>query len=157
MQLALQQLIEMLTKKQLTIATAESCTGGSLSSLLTSQSGASAYFDRGFVTYSDQAKIDMLGVDSAVLERFGAVSEQTAEQMAQGIIAHAKTDIAVAITGIAGPTGGSKDKPIGMVCFGFCVLGRCFIHTQQFSGNREAVVISSVNFVIQALVNELST
>lgn len=148
-------LIQALQQKNLSISVAESCTGGNLSALLTSQSGASNYFECGFISYSNQAKIDMLGVSVTTLEAFGAVSEQTASEMARGVITHSNSDIAVAITGIAGPTGGSKDKPIGTVCFGFCVLGECFTTTQQFSGNRAAVVQSSIDFAINTIVKRL--
>ena len=153
---ALTSLTKLLIEKQLTIAVAESCTGGGLSSLLTSQSGASEYFDRGFVTYSNQAKMDMLDVFEHTLDEFGAVSEQVAEQMASGARRHAKTDVSVSITGIAGPTGGSVEKPVGTVCFGFCILDRCFATTQNFKGERVQVVEASINFVLTTLINELS-
>lgn len=152
----LKQLTELLIAQKRTITAAESCTGGTLCSLLTSQSGASAYFDRGFITYTNQAKIDMLGVSQATLEEFGAVSEQTAKQMAKGAINQAKSDISVAITGIAGPQGGTQAKPVGMVCFGFCILDRCFTTTQNFTGERLQVVDASINFVLITLINELS-
>jgi nicotinamide-nucleotide amidase len=151
----LQQLTKLLTQKQLTIAVAESCTGGALSSLLTSQSGASVYFDRGFITYSNQAKMDMLNVSKQVLAKFGAVSEQTANQMVRGVITHAQTDIAVAITGIAGPMGGTINKPVGMVCFGFCVNGKYSTSIEFFNGNRKQVIKLSVDFVISYLVEIL--
>lgn len=146
------QLTNILTTRSLTIAVAESCTGGSLSSLLTSQSGSSAYFDRGFITYSNQSKIDMLGVKLATLDEFGAVSEQTALEMVHGVIKKSATDIGASITGIAGPSGGSKEKPVGMVCFGFCILGKCFTTTQHFSGNRYKVVEQSLAFVVDSLI-----
>ncbi len=152
----IQILSQLLTDQSLTLSVAESCTGGSLSALLTSISGSSTYFDRGYITYSNQAKMDMLDVDTEVLERFGAVSEQTAFEMVNGVIQNSHSDIAVSITGIAGPTGGTVDKPVGMVCFGFCIKDKHFVKTQHFSGNREAVVASSVDFVIQTLVDELS-
>ncbi len=148
-------LTKLLTQRQLTIAVAESCTGGALSSLLTSQDGSSTYFDRGFVTYSNQAKIDMLGVTSQTLKQYGAVSEQTASEMAGGVIKNAHVDVSAAITGIAGPSGGSKEKPVGTVCFGFCVLGKCFTTTQKFEGDRQSVVDSSIQFVLTTLLNEL--
>ncbi|CAC9537762.1 Nicotinamide-nucleotide amidase (EC 3.5.1.42) [uncultured Gammaproteobacteria bacterium] len=151
----LRQLTEILLQRQLTIAVAESCTGGGLSSLLTSQSGSSAYFDRGFVSYSNQSKIDMLGVTEHCLNEFGAVSEQVARQMADGVIAQAKVDISASITGIAGPSGGSKEKPVGMVCFGFRILGKRLTSTQQFSGDRQQVINASIEFVLITLANEL--
>ena len=151
-----QTLSQLLTDQSLTLSVAESCTGGSLSALLTSISGSSTYFDRGYITYSNQAKMDMLDVDAETLEQFGAVSEQTAFEMAHGVIQNSHSDIAVSITGIAGPTGGTVEKPVGMVCFGFCVKDKHFVKTQHFSGDRETVVASSVDFVIQTLVDELS-
>ena len=153
----IQTLSQLLTDQSLTLSVAESCTGGRLSALLTSISGSSTYFDRGYITYSNQAKIDMLDVDAEVLERFGAMSEQTAFEMVNGVIQNSHSDIAVSITGIAGPTGGTVEKPVGMVCFGFCVKDKHFVKTQHFSGDRETVVASSVDFSIQTLVDELST
>lgn len=101
--------------KAIRIATAESCTGGLIAGLLTEVAGASDVVERGFVTYSNQAKQDMLGVPAALLAAHGAVSEQVAAAMAQGALAHARADLAVAVTGIAGPGGGSADKPVGLV------------------------------------------
>ena len=152
----IQALSQLLTDQSLTLSVAESCTGGNLSALLTSVSGSSTYFDRGYITYSNQAKMDMLDVDAEILERFGAVSEQTAFEMVNGVIQNSHSDIAVSITGIAGPTGGTVEKPVGMVCFGFYVKDKHFVKTQHFSGDRETVVASSVDFVIQTLVDELS-
>ncbi|RUM77604.1 MAG: damage-inducible protein CinA [Candidatus Thioglobus sp.] len=152
----IQTLSQLLTDQSLTLSVAESCTGGSLSALLTSVSGSSTYFDRGYITYSNQAKMDMLDVDAEVLGRFGAVSEQIAFEMVNGVIQNSHSDIAVSITGIAGPTGGTVEKPVGMVCFGFYVKDKHFVKTQHFSGDRETVVASSVDFVIQTLVDELS-
>jgi len=152
----LKQLTKILIAQKRTITAAESCTGGTLCSLLTSQSGASVYFDRGFVTYSNQAKIDMLGVSQTTLVEFGAVSEQTAKQMAKGAINQAKSDISVAITGIAGPQGGTQEKPVGMVCFGFCISKKCFTTTQNFSGERCQVIDASIQFVLTTLINELT-
>ena len=152
----IQTLSQLLTNQSLTLSVAESCTGGNLSALLTSVSGSSTYFDRGYITYSNQAKMDMLDVDTEVLGRFGAVSEQTAFEMVNGVIQNSHSDIAVSITGIAGPTGGTVEKPVGMVCFGFYVKDKHFVKTQHFSGDRETVVASSVDFVIQTLVDELS-
>ena len=105
------------------IATAESCTGGMVSAALTDIAGSSAVMDRGFVTYSNAAKRDMLGVSAATLDRFGAVSEEVAAEMAVGALTHSAADLAVSITGIAGP-GGSEYKPEGRVCFGVAMAGR---------------------------------
>ena len=151
-----QTLSQLLTDQSLTLSVAESCTGGNLSALLTSVSGSSTYFDRGYIAYSNQAKMDMLDVDAEILEQFGAVSEQTAFEMVNGVIQNSHSDIAVSITGIAGPTGGTVEKPVGMVCFGFYVKDKHFVKTQHFSGDRETVVANSVDFAIQTLVDELS-
>jgi nicotinamide-nucleotide amidase len=150
-------LSQLLTEHSLTLSVAESCTGGNLSALLTSISGSSTYFERGYITYSNQAKIDMLNVDADILEQFGAVSEQTASDMVIGVIQNSHSDIAVSITGIAGPTGGTVEKPVGMVCFGFCVKDKHFVKTQHYSGDRETVVTSSVDFAIQTLIDTLNT
>lgn len=150
------KLSQLLQQKSSIIAVAESCTGGNLAARLTQQSGASAYFDRGFISYSNQAKIDMLGVRRVILDEFGAVSEQTALEMANGVIKNSNANIALAITGIAGPTGGSKEKPVGTVCFGFCILGKCTATTQHFSGVRSSVVKQSVDFALKTLVRQLS-
>ena len=150
------ELAKILTTAKLKIAVAESCTGGNLSAGLTSISGSSNYFDRGFVTYSNEAKIEMLGVDSKTLDEFGAVSEQVAEQMSNGVISNSNANISVSITGIAGPNGGSKEKPVGMVCFGFCINDKNFTITKYFSGARHQVVESSIDFVLNTIINELS-
>ena len=110
-------LIQLCIERKLTIATAESCTGGLVAGALTDVPGSSAVVDRGFVTYSNNAKQQMLGVPAATLKQYGAVSRQTAEAMARGALSKAKVDLAVAITGIAGPGGGSVDKPVGLVHF----------------------------------------
>ncbi len=122
------------------IATAESCTGGMVSAALTEVAGSSEVFDRGFVTYSNAAKVAMLGVLPETLARFGAVSEEVAREMAEGAIRHAQVDLAVSITGIAGP-GGSEFKPEGRVCFGLAVKGRASAgQTIEFGARgREAV------------------
>lgn len=109
--------IKLCIERKLTIATAESCTGGLVAGALTEVPGSSAVLDRGFVTYSNDAKQQMLGVPSETLRDYGAVSRQTAEAMAQGALTKAKTDLAVSITGIAGPGGGSAEKPVGLVHF----------------------------------------
>ncbi len=149
------QLTKILKQKSLTIAVAESCTGGNLSALLTSESGSSTYFDRGFITYSNQAKIDMLNVKHTTLNKFGAVSEQTALEMVRGVIKNSSANIAVSITGIAGPTSNDTNKPVGMVCFGFCINGKCTTTTQHFGGDRHKVVEQSVAFVVSVLQKQL--
>jgi nicotinamide-nucleotide amidase len=129
-----------LREHSLTLSTAESCTGGWAAQVVTHTSGSSAWFDRGFVTYSNQAKADMLGVAPEILVRHGAVSLETAAAMAAGALKHSNALISLSITGIAGPTGGSPGKPVGTVCFGWCRSGeqpvteRCL-----FPGNREEI------------------
>lgn len=112
---AARMLVSHCASRGLIVATAESCTGGLISGLLTEVPGSSAVVDRGFVTYSNKAKVEMLGVDQATLDAFGAVSRQVALEMARGALAHSQADVAVAVTGIAGPGGGSADKPVGLV------------------------------------------
>ncbi|MDR2000768.1 MAG: nicotinamide-nucleotide amidohydrolase family protein, partial [Zoogloeaceae bacterium] len=114
---------DVLRQQALTLATAESCTGGWIAQVITHTAGSSAWFDRGFVTYSNDAKIEMLGVNPETLARFGAISPETAAAMASGALANSSATIALAVSGIAGPTGGSPDKPVGTVCFAWCKLG----------------------------------
>jgi nicotinamide-nucleotide amidase len=116
--------LEACTRRGIMLATAESCTGGMIAAALTDIAGSSSVVDRGFVTYSNAAKIDMLGVSPATLDAFGAVSAQTAGEMAAGALARSQAGLAVAVTGIAGPGGGSVDKPVGLVWFGLAVEGR---------------------------------
>ncbi len=124
----------------LRVATAESCTGGMIAAALTDVAGSSAVFERGFVTYSNAAKAELLGVPEASLAEHGAVSEQTARAMAEGALAHSRADVAVAVTGIAGPDGGSPDKPVGLVHFAAARTGRKTRHLARvFPGDRAAV------------------
>ena len=112
-------LSQYLIEHHFLISTAESCTGGMVSSALTDLAGSSSWFDRGFVTYSNQAKVDSLGVQMDLIQNHGAVSEEVAREMAIGTITHSKANIGLSITGVAGPTGGSPEKPVGFVCFGW--------------------------------------
>lgn len=122
------------------VATAESCTGGWLGAVLTSIPGSSLWYERGFVSYSNMAKREMLGVKTETLTRHGAVSEPTARAMAEGALAHSHADLTVAITGIAGPAGGTPEKPVGTVCFAWAARKQpTQSRTQRFSGDREAV------------------
>uniref|UniRef100_Q478X9 CinA, C-terminal n=1 Tax=Dechloromonas aromatica (strain RCB) TaxID=159087 RepID=Q478X9_DECAR len=135
------------------LAAAESCTGGWLAQSVTAIAGSSAWFDRGFVTYSNVAKMDMLGVPETTLDRHGAVSEATARAMAQGALVHSRADWTVAITGIAGPSGGSVEKPVGTVCFAWA--GRdagCEACTCHFAGDRAAVREQSVEYALTSLL-----
>ena len=136
------------------LATAESCTGGWAAQLVTSVAGSSAWFDRGFVTYSNAAKQELLGVQAETLRTHGAVSEQTAREMALGALARSQATVTLSITGVAGPGGGTPDKPVGMVCFAWARNGQARTETQLFSGDRESVRRQSV---IRALEGVLST
>ncbi|MBU3696960.1 nicotinamide-nucleotide amidase [Dechloromonas sp.] len=135
------------------LATAESCTGGWVAQAVTAIAGSSGWFDRGFVTYSNAAKVDMLGVPEVTLERHGAVSEATARAMAQGAIAHSRADWTLAITGIAGPSGGTPEKPVGTVCFAWAQReGGCEAQTCSFAGDRAAVREQSVLHALRGLL-----
>jgi len=140
----------------LKLAAAESCTGGWMAQAVTSVSGSSDWFDRGFVTYSNEAKVEMLGVRPETLAAHGAVSEPTAREMAAGALEHSAAGAAVAVTGVAGPTGGSPEKPVGMVCFAWVLRGRdAESETCRFEGDREAVRRHSVIHALQGLVERL--
>jgi|TARA_B110000914_G_scaffold221818_1_gene234227 nicotinamide-nucleotide amidase len=149
-------LSELLISRGLTISVAESCTGGSLSSSLTSISGASSYFNCGYITYSNQSKIDMLGVKPESIEIYGAVSEKVAHEMVMGSIQRSLSNIAVSITGIAGPSGGSALKPVGMVCIGFFFNDDVTTTTQFFKGSRSDIVSQSITYALVELSSKLS-
>ena len=145
-----------LKARGLRLATAESCTGGWVAGAVTAIAGSSEWFDRGFVTYSNDAKMEMLGVSAVTLEAFGAVSEQTAGEMAAGALAHSHAQLALSITGVAGPGGGSAEKPVGMVCFGWAGEGGApLVITRNFSGDRESVRRQSVICALQGVVERL--
>ena len=126
-------------EKNYTISVAESCTGGLIAAYLTSVPGSSGYFSSGIVSYSNDAKIKLLNVPTNILTNFGAVSKETAECMAVGVQKLMGTNIAISVTGIAGPDGGSKTKPVGMVCFGLCGSGLTNSSTHYFTGKREEI------------------
>jgi nicotinamide-nucleotide amidase len=143
-----------LKEKGLVLATAESCTGGWVAQVVTSVSGSSEWFDRGFVTYSNEAKREMIGVRAETLDHHGAVSEETAREMAAGALAASRAQIALAITGVAGPTGGTAQKPVGMVCFAWAVRGGAVdATTKHFAGDREAVRRQSVELGLQGVLD----
>ena len=140
------------------LATAESCTGGWVAQAVTAIAGSSTWFERGFVTYSNAAKQDMLGVAAVTLGRHGAVSEQTARAMAQGALVHSRADWALAITGVAGPTGGSPEKPVGTVCFAWARKeGGCEAQTCHLAGDRQAVRAQSARHALLGLLERLDT
>jgi len=151
-----ERLAVQLQARQLYLVTAESCSGGLIAGACTDLSGSSNWFERGFVTYSNEAKTELLGVDAALIARTGAVSEAVAQAMALGALAHAHAQVAVAVTGVAGPSGGSPDKPVGTVCFGFALPGRVFTETRRFAGDRAAVRAAAVRHALQRLLELLA-
>ena len=150
------RLLALATARGVKIATAESCTGGLIAGAITDIAGSSAVFDRGFVTYSNAAKMDMLGVRAETLEAYGAVSEQVAAEMATGALARSAATLAVSVTGIAGP-GGSEFKPEGRVCFGLAVQGRPTVtETRDFGPiGRGEVRQASVDHALTLLIGAL--
>ena len=145
-----------LKKRRWMLAAAESCTGGWVAAAMTAIAGSSEWFERGFVTYSNEAKHEMLGVPADLIERCGAVSEEVARAMAVGALRHSRAQIALSITGVAGPGGGSDDKPVGLVCFGWAVGNLTqVVETKRFSGDREAVRRAAVNHALQGVLAQL--
>jgi nicotinamide-nucleotide amidase len=149
------RLAAILQEKGWMLATAESCTGGLIAAACTEVSGSSNWFERGFVTYSYESKTDMLGVDSALIATHGAVSEVVARAMAFGAVRQSRAQVSVAVTGIAGPTGGTDDKPVGTVWFGFMVDGVLTSETRRFDGDRAAVRAATVQHALAALLARL--
>ena len=137
------------------LATAESCTGGWAAQVVTSVAGSSAWFDRGFITYSNAAKQEMLGVRPETLREYGAVSEQTAREMVLGALARSRATVALSITGVAGPGGGTAEKPVGMVCFGWARGAQARTETRVFSGDRDSVRRQSVILALEGVLNLL--
>ena len=147
-----EQLAVQLQARGWMMATAESCTGGLIAGACTDLSGSSAWIDCGFVTYSNEAKMAMLGVEAALLEQHGAVSEPVAAAMATGALARSRAKAVVAVTGVAGPTGGSKEKPVGTVWFGWNVDGHLTTELKRFEGDRAAVRSATVQHALQRLL-----
>ena len=137
------------------LVTAESCTGGWVAQVVTSVAGSSDWFDRGLVTYSNAAKEELLGVSATTLERCGAVSEATAREMARGALARGRGTVALAITGVAGPGGGSADKPVGTVCFAWADARAVATEKLRFAGDRESVRRQSVIHALEGLLRHL--
>jgi nicotinamide-nucleotide amidase len=144
-----------LKARGLMMATAESCTGGLIAGACTEVSGSSEWFERGFVTYSNAAKHELLGVPAALIDQHGAVSEPVARAMAAGALAHSPAQLAVAVTGVAGPTGGSADKPVGTVWFGWATSAGVFTEHQHFEGDRSAVRQATVHHALAGLLQRL--
>ena len=137
------------------LATAESCTGGMISAACTDLAGSSQWFERGFVTYSNEAKAEMLAVPPGLIEEHGAVSEPVARAMADGALAHSRAQVSLAVTGVAGPTGGTKAKPVGTVWFAWCVGGETHSEMQHFAGDRAAVRVATVRYALKRLLSLL--
>ncbi|MEW6625019.1 MAG: CinA family protein [Bacillota bacterium] len=147
----------ILKKKQMTISTAESCTGGLLAAALTNIPGSSEYFGLGLVTYSNLSKVQLLGVNETTIEKYGAVSEKTAEEMAMGAKKLAKSDIGIAITGVAGPGGGTEEKPVGLVYVAVAKDNNIFVLKNNFEGDRNTIrkktVIAAVEYLVSIINN----
>ena len=146
--------LELLKHSHL-LATAESCSGGMIAAACTDLAGSSQWFERGFVTYSNAAKVEMLGVPAALIEQEGAVSEAVASAMADGALAHSQAHVSLAVTGVAGPTGGSEAKPVGTVWFAWCVNGETHSEMQHFAGDRAAIRAATVRYALQRLLGFL--
>lgn len=145
---------QILRESAVVLVTAESCTGGWVAKLMTDIAGSSAWFDRGFVTYTNQSKQELLQVSSDALEQYGAVSEQVVKEMTAGALANSQGTLALAISGIAGPSGGSEAKPVGTVCFSWQRLGESSIEeTQRFAGDRQTVRAQAVQYALEKIIN----
>jgi nicotinamide-nucleotide amidase len=152
------ELSQQLLTREWKLATAESCTGGGLAYALTNLNGSSAWFERGFVTYSDLSKEELLGVKHTTLLDHGAVSGETAREMAEGVLEQSQAQISVAITGIAGPSGGSTEKPVGTVWFGWASIQQdTIVKLEQLRGNRMEIREEAIRIAIEGLLRVLST
>lgn len=147
---------QLLMQKKWSITTAESCTGGGIGYWLTAIPGSSAYVDRGFITYSNKSKQQVLAVRSATLLQFGAVSEETVREMAEGAAKAAHADMAIAVSGIAGPDGGSVYKPVGTVCFGFYLNGNVASSHLVFAGDRQQVRQQAIDYALKQSIELLT-
>lgn len=145
-------LAKLLLSKDKKITTAESCTGGLVAKMCTDIAGSSAWFDRGFVTYSNQSKQDMLAVPQKTITQYGAVSEQVVGQMALGALANSQANFSLSISGVAGPSGGSVDKPLGMVWFGFAIDSKLSTECMNFVGDREQVRKQSAEYALMRML-----
>lgn len=156
MQDLVEHLFRLLKEKSMMLATAESCTGGLLSATLTHKAGASAYFERGFITYSNDAKHELLDVPQELLKQFGAVSGEVAEAMAEGALKNSRADLSVSITGIAGPDGGTPKKPVGLVYFGYALKGGSTGNIEyHFEGSRTDIQTQATTMALKHLITVL--
>ena len=152
----IQDLATQLRRRGWLLATAESCTGGMIAAACTDLAGSSQWFERGFVTYSNAAKTELLGVPAALIEVHGAVSEPVARAMATGAVARSHAQVAVAVTGVAGPTGGSADKPVGTVWFGWSTDGVVSTEMRRFAGDRAAVRQATLAHALRGVVQRMA-
>lgn len=145
-------LAEILLSRNWTVSLAESCTGGLVCATLTELAGSSVWFERGYITYSNEAKTECLDVSAQLIESHGAVSEQVAKAMAEGARINSGSNVAISITGIAGPAGGSPGKPVGTVCFGWATENQTLTKTMCFDGDRQAVRLQATEFALTELI-----
>ena len=145
-------LAQILLSRNWTVSLAESCTGGLVCATLTELAGSSEWFERGYITYRNEAKTECLNVSAQLIQSHGAVSEQVAKAMAEGARIHSRSDVAISITGIAGPTGGSAEKPVGTVCFGWATDNQTLTKTMCFDGDRQAVRQQATEFALTELI-----
>ena len=151
----LERLFILLEQKNITVSTAESCTGGLIAGAITSLAGVSSYYREGFVTYANEAKKKYLNVPSSTIEKHGAVSHQTAFYMVHGLLKNTGADVGVAVTGIAGPTGGTDDKPVGLVYIATCAKDDATVTKNIFSGDREEVRRKTVDTALKLLIQKI--
>ncbi|AHB04350.1 MULTISPECIES: CinA family protein [Pandoraea] len=144
-----------LRDERLMLVTAESCTGGLVAAAITDISGSSHWFERGFVTYSNQAKTEMIGVPAELIDKHGAVSEPVARAMAEGALLNSRAQISLSITGVAGPGGGTADKPVGMVCFGWSDRVTTVVETKHFKGDRTQVRSQAAQHALRGVLERL--
>ena len=148
-------LAQLLLSRNWTVSLAESCTGGLICSTLTELAGSSEWFERGYITYSNEAKAECLDVPAQLIESSGAVSEPVAKAMAEGARINSGSNVAISITGIAGPSGGSAEKPVGTVCFGWATENQTLTKTMHFAGNRQTIRQQAAQFALTELITLL--
>ena len=145
-------LAQILLSRNWTVSLAESCTGGLVCATLTELAGSSEWFERGYITYSNEAKTECLGVPAQLIESHGAVSEQVAKAMAEGARINSGSNVAISITGVAGPSGGSAEKPVGTVCFGWATENQTLTKTMYFDGDRQMIRQAAAEFALTELI-----
>jgi nicotinamide-nucleotide amidase len=151
------QVGKALKSRGIVLATAESCTGGGISFTITKVAGSSEWFDRGFVTYSNTSKEEMLGVSPHTMKNHGAVSETTAREMAEGALQYSRAQITLAVTGVAGPTGGTPEKPVGLVWFAWVSKGKAKTVCHHFTGDRDAIRVKATRIALQGVLDLLNS